>query len=77
MKAKYKFEIKQHVFVLGRPGRCVVTGRGVMSFVSGGTVNMYQVCGGQQGILQESELLSVAEASKAYGAELSDIQQRR
>jgi hypothetical protein len=58
----FKFRLDQRVFIIGRPGICVVTGRGKMSFVSGGTANMYQLNGGQDVIVQEAIILEMAEA---------------
>jgi|WetSurMetagenome_2_1015567.scaffolds.fasta_scaffold255899_3 hypothetical protein len=60
-KNKFRFNIGDHVFILGKTGRCVVTGRGQMEFASGGKLNMYQISGGHQAILAEIGLITPAE----------------
>lgn len=63
MKDKpFKFSIGERVFILGRPGVCVITGRGHMDFISGGKMNYYSLEGGQVGLHPESALITYAEA---------------
>ena len=63
MKNKpFKFSIGEHAFILGRPGICVITGRGHMEFISGGKINFYSLEGGQVGLHPESALITSAEA---------------
>ena len=68
MKAKpFKFKLSQHVFLLGHCGRCVITGRGMCEFVSGGKMPMYQISGGHNAWVQESSLVN-REDAEAGGA---------
>jgi hypothetical protein len=61
MKNNFKFEIGERVYVVGLSGTCVVSGRGVMNFISGGISAMYQICGARPGYYPEHELLTVKE----------------
>ena len=61
-KKPYKFKLKDCVFVLGRPGRCVIISRGAMFSTSGGTFNMYQLRGAHREFVLEDELITLAEA---------------
>ena len=57
-KNKFKFELSDKVFVWGKAGICVITGRGNMDFSSGGNANVYQIEGAHQGIVTEFILIS-------------------
>lgn len=57
----FKFDLEERVFIMGLQGMCIVNGRGPMNFVSGGTINMYQLGGSHSTIRQECELMSVEE----------------
>jgi hypothetical protein len=47
MNKKFKFNLGDKVFILGHSGISIVTGRGCMEYISGGTLNQYQLDGGQ------------------------------
>jgi hypothetical protein len=66
-KKPYKFNLKDYVFLVGRPGRCVVTSRGAMFSTSGGTFNLYQLRGAHREYVPEDELISLDEA-KVFNA---------
>ena len=64
MKKKFKFALGERVFILGRAGVCIVTGRGEMDYLSGGKLNQYQVAGAhcdpqvmEQALLTPREML--------------------
>jgi hypothetical protein len=61
-KKRFKFKLQEHVFYISRDGVCIVTGRGVMEFASGDTLNMYQIEGSTIGFCAEYELLAIDEA---------------
>jgi len=63
-KFKFKFKIDQRVFVLGRRGVCVVTGRGSMEFSSGGIMPYYVLQGAHPGFLPENTLINQDDAYK-------------
>jgi hypothetical protein len=58
---KFKYELGDKVFLLGRAGICAVSGRGRLDFLSGGNLNMYQVNGAHHAYVAEHELLTVQE----------------
>jgi hypothetical protein len=45
VKKKFKFNLGEKVFVVGRPGFCIVGGRGTLNFISGGSFNVYCIDG--------------------------------
>ena len=64
MKDKpFKFSLNERVFIMGKSGLSVVTGRGHMKFISGGKMNYYSLEGGQNGLYSESALITFTEAS--------------
>jgi len=67
MKNKpFKFTLGERVFILGRSGVCVITGRGHMEFMSGGKMNFYSLEGGHSGLHPENALITYAEAKSIY-----------
>jgi len=62
-KPQFKFEIGQRIFILGRTGISVITGRGQMKFASGGKMNWYSLEGGHQGFHSEASLITTTEAN--------------
>ena len=60
-KYKFKFNIGDLVFILGRNGVCKITAFGVFTYSSGGTLKMYHVIGAHNDIVPESLLLSFEE----------------
>jgi len=58
MKNKFKFELGQRVLQVGVQGLLVISGRGVMNFISGGVLNMYQT---ERGYFAEYDLLTIEE----------------
>jgi hypothetical protein len=63
---KFKFELGEKVFVLGRQGICVVCGRGIMEYLSGGIANHYVISGAHRGVLYEFELMNIDEGRELY-----------
>jgi hypothetical protein len=63
-KEKFKFELNQRVFLLGKTGICIVLGRGVMEFSSGGERCMYAIAGAHDEFVAEETVLSVDEAKE-------------
>jgi hypothetical protein len=61
---QFKFEIGQRIFILGRTGISVITGRGQMEFASGGKMNWYSLEGAHQGLHPETSLITTAEANR-------------
>jgi len=61
VKYKFKFNLGDLVFILGRKGVCKVSAFGVFTYASGGTLKMYQVVGAHNDIVPESLLLSFNE----------------
>jgi hypothetical protein len=57
-KDTFKFKLGERVFVLGKEGLCVVSGRGRMDFLSGGSLNLYQIAGATCGDVAEYELIN-------------------
>ena len=67
MKANtFKFKMGDRVFILGRPGLCVVCARGRMDFLSGGSLNLYQIAGAHLDYVPEYSLLTPEEAEREY-----------
>jgi hypothetical protein len=64
MKDEFKFKLGEKVYWLGHQGICIVSGRGVMSFLSGGKLNMYQINGAHNMYLAEYELLTENEQER-------------
>jgi hypothetical protein len=71
MKKKPKFKMEEKVFIVGRDGGCVVSGIGVMDFISGGKLTMYQLSGCHCTIVPEHSLVSYEEARSGRPAEES------
>ena len=72
MKRKFKYDLGQHVLIVGRKGVSVVEGRGEMKFSSGGKRNMYQIVGAHSCFVNEEVLLSLEE-SKKFIANIDDF----
>ena len=58
MKNNYKFKLGDQVMLIGRSGNCVVSGRGRVEFISGGTLNIYQIAGAHYGYIAEYEVIN-------------------
>ena len=58
----FKFDLDEHVFVLGQAGICIVTGGGHMEFSSGGKRNFYSIEGGHSGFYPECSLITCEKA---------------
>ena len=67
-KQTFKYKLGDHVFILGKAGICIVNGRGVFNFISGGTINCYTVMGGQSGFCSEHELVTPQELRRIQEA---------
>jgi len=59
---QFKYALGERVMIIGKQGLCVVTGRGLMEFCSGGSLNIYQVSGASADYVQENLLWSPSEA---------------
>jgi hypothetical protein len=62
MKKKTKFKMEEKVFIVGCDGGCVVSGIGVMDFISGGKLTLYQIVGAHSAFVPEHSLISLKEA---------------
>jgi hypothetical protein len=65
-KIEFRFELGDKVFILGTPGICIVSARGRMNFLSGGTLIMYQIEGAHCGYFAEHTLISEQDTRKGY-----------
>lgn len=67
-KQTFKYKLGDHVFILGKAGICVVNGRGVFNFLSGGVINYYTVFGGHVAFCSEYELVTPQELRRIQEA---------
>jgi len=65
-KDNFKYKLGERVFLLGKTGLCIVSGRGKMEYISGGTLNNYQVSGAHNGDVPEYHLLSEKDGMDLY-----------
>jgi len=63
MAHKFKYKLRDKVFIIGLPGVCIITGVGTMTFTSGGKLNMYQLGGAHNGYYFEDLLMTPEEYS--------------
>lgn len=61
---KFKFNIGEQVFIIGKAGICIVIARGSMKYISGGKINLYQLDGGNRTYAMEQVLLTPVEMSR-------------
>ena len=62
MKNTFKYALGDKVFILGTTGICIITGRGKMEFISGGSINYYFLDGANPSCQSEVVLQTPEEA---------------